>query len=178
MCLLCCVGLWWHGRFLQARWLNVPVAPKASTASAMFLGDDQLAYRSFALMLQNLGDMGGRTTPLKDYDLDHLADWFRLMNKLDAHSDYIPYLAAFYFGSVPEQYAGEKLRPIVAYLHDIGLSAEGQKWRWLAHAVHLARFQLHDMDYAYEMATELADLSKKILIKICRLGHCKCLGLF
>lgn len=158
-CVNCAV--WSLTRERQAEWLNVPPVPGKSTVYMSALGDGQLAYRSLAVMLQNLGDTGGRVTPLRDYDFDRLAEWFYLMHDLDPQSDYIPYLASFYFGAVNGDEVGEKLRPLVGYLYKVGKSSEGEKWRWLAHGIYLARFKMNDLDYAYDMALDLAELGYK-----------------
>lgn len=154
-------GVWSFTREKQAQWLNVPPVPQSTSVLTMFLGDQEFAYRSLGVMLQNLGDMGGRITPLRDYNFPRLAQWFFLMQKLDAHSDYAPYLAAFYFGAATGDDIGEKIKPLVRYLRQAGNSAEGQKWRWLAHAIYLARFKMNDLDYAYAMAKELSDIGYK-----------------
>ena len=46
--------------------------------------------------------------------------------------------------------------PIVEYLDVIGQRQHGEKWRWLAQAVFLARFRLNDMDRALDLANKLA----------------------
>ncbi len=145
---------WFSGRDIQARWNNVPPAPEQKYAAAYGIGDAGFAYRLNGIMLQNLGDTGGRVTSLDDYKYDELTKWFFLQDHLDPHSDFIPYLAAYYFGSVQTP---EKFRPVLDYLQKVGEHAEGQKWRWFAQGVFLARYQLHDLDKALEMAHILAN---------------------
>ena len=151
--------LWAHARPIKARWLNVPPPPSREGVAFSGLGDKALAYRSIGLMLQNLGDTGGRVTGLKAYNYDNLVKWFYLADYLDPHSDFVPYLAAFYFGAVDDP---KKLEPLVDYLHFAGNRSEGKKWVWLGHAVYLARFQLKDQDKAYKMAVEMASLPGKL----------------
>ena len=147
------IAFWFYGRELQSRWINVPPAPSDKYASAYGLGDSGFAYRLNGIMLQNLGDTGGRVTSLNDYKYDELSKWFFLQNKLDVNSDYTPYLASYYFGSVQDP---KKFRPVLDYLTSVGLQPAGQKWRWLAHGVYLARFKIKDLDKALEMANVLA----------------------
>ena len=71
----------------------------------------------------------------------------------------MPYIASFYFGALDD--TTEKLRPLIHYLYEVGNAAEGEKWRWLAHAVYLARFKLQDLDLAYKMALDLAALANQ-----------------
>lgn len=155
--LLLCVALsvltWFYARHMQARWLNVPPAPGTAGAQIMTLGDASMAYRITALLLQHLGDFGGRTVNLKEYDYAPLKGWFLLADRLDPRSDFVPYLAAYYFGAVDDPV---KVRPVIEYLRVAGNRPEGEKWRWLMHAVYLARFRAHDLPWAMEMARELA----------------------
>ena len=157
-CLNCIV--WIVTRDKQVQWINVPPVPPLSIAALPALGDFQLAYRTLGVTIQNLGDEGGQVTPLVDYDFNRLGQWFHVMDRLDPQSDYIPYLASFYFGAVRGGEAKKKLRPVAEYLYKAGQSSEGQKWRWLAHAVYLARFKLDDLDWAYKMSLELSDLAR------------------
>lgn len=157
--LICHSILWLGLRHTQARWINVPPVPSEFSALVSSLGDPQLAYRSAGVMLQNLGDHGGQTRSLKEYNYDELVKWFYLADSLDASSDYIPYIASYYFGAIDKE--KDKIRPLVDYLYEVGNRPEGQKWRWLAHAVYIARFRIDDLDLAYSMAIDLARLANK-----------------
>lgn len=147
------IVFWFELRDVQARWTNVPPAPERKYASAYGLGDSQFAYRIVGVMIQNLGDYGGRITSLLDYNYDDLTRWFFVEDFLDPHSDFVPYLASYYFGGVQEP---EKYRPVLDYLQMVGQRPEGQKWRWLEQAVFIARFKMNDMDKALELADTLA----------------------
>lgn len=152
--LLCQTMLWFQYRYVQTPWLNIPDPPSKNGALWSGLGDAQLAYRSHALSLQNAGDTGGRTGALKAYDYDTLADWFFLLHELDAKSDIIPFLAAYYYGAIQDE-AAYKLRPIVDYLAMAGHSSYREKWRWMAQAAFLARFRMGDLDMALEIANDM-----------------------
>lgn len=153
--IICNVAFWFSVRPLKAEWGNVPPVPDKEFASSIGLGDASFAYRINGIMLQNLGDAGGRSTPLKDYDYDALTNWFFLQDTLDPHSSYIPYLVAYYFSATqtPEQFT-----PALRYLEQVGSRPEGENWRWLAQAVFLARFVVKDQDMAMKMAETLAKL--------------------
>lgn len=145
--------LWLQARHVRGVWLNVPPVPSEFQATGLTIGDKQFAYRFIGIMLQNLGDTGGRVTATKDYDFKRLSEWFFLADKLDPQSNFVPYLAAYYFSVSQEP---EKIRPLLDYLEYIGNRPDGIKWRWLAQAVVLARFNLKDMDRALELANKLA----------------------
>ena len=145
-----------HHRGLQAGWPGVPSAPPAMLAPLLTLGDAQLFYRSAGFGLQNLGDGGGRTTPLRNYDYGRLEAWLQLLDRLDPQADYVPTLAGLYFGQTPEP---ADLRRIVHYLTALGARDPARHWRWLAHAVYLARHRLHDRPLALAIARHLAGLA-------------------
>lgn len=144
----------WHSvRPVMARWTNVPPAPPPGSADLTGLGDRQLAYRIYGMMIQNFGDTGGLTTPIADYDFEALGRWFMLQHTLDPVSDYTPFLAAYLYGASQKP---EKLGPVIRYLEVAAGNGEGQKWRWLAHAVYLARFKMEDFSTALRLANKLA----------------------
>ena len=149
------IGLWFSVRHVQARWDNVPPAPEKEYGASYGLGDPQFAYRTVGLMIQNLGDYGGRVTSLNDYDYNALARWFFLADHLDPKSNFVPALAAYYFGAVQTP---EKFYPVLPYLEKVGQRPEGKKWRFLAHAIYFLRFRLQDHDKALVLAYKLSNM--------------------
>tara|TARA_B100001989_G_scaffold225404_1_gene180421 strand:+ start:974 stop:1720 length:747 start_codon:yes stop_codon:yes gene_type:complete len=158
MALIINVVFWLYSRNLQAEWSNVPPAPNKKYAALYGLGDSQFAYRIIGIMIQNMGDSGGRVTALKDYKYETLTDWFYVEDYLDSTSNYIPYLAAYYFSSLQEP---ERFRPVLSYLREIGLRTEDEKWRFLLQAVVVARKNMKDHETALELAKELANHKKE-----------------
>ena len=144
---------WMSAHQRQMNWQNVPPAPEDGKGAMMAMGDDQLAYRAYAMMLQNLGNTGGRTISLKHYDFSKLEEWFLLADSLDQTSDAVPMMAAYYYGAVQDK---EKLNYVLDYLSIVGQRPEGEKWRWLGHAVYLARHEQKDNEKALELAYLLA----------------------
>lgn len=152
--------VWLSVRDVKARWANAPPAPEAPGMRAFALGDAQFAYRQTGIMLQNLGNAGGRSEPFANYDYFHLRDWFFLARALDSRSVFVPYLAAYYFGAVEDP---AKIPPLVEYLRAAGNAPQSRSWRWLAQAVYLARYKENNLDKAYELAVELADIQDPTL---------------
>jgi len=144
---------WMYAHDQRAAWANVPPAPARSGAVMVGIGDEQFAYRAIGIMLQNMGDYGGRVTPLSEYDFDALKNWFFLEDSLDPHSNYVPFLAAYYYAGTQKP---ENLTPVIDYLEEIGVRSEGQKWRYLAQAVFLARFVQGDLNRALTLAEKLS----------------------
>jgi hypothetical protein len=128
-----------------------PPSPRA--AQAMSLGDDQFLYRALALEVQEMGDSGGRFTPLIDYDYGKLVEWFRLLDGLDARSDYAASLAALQYGLTKKP---EDAKLIAIYVREHANRDPAKKWRFLAHGAYIARHRGKDMDLALEIAKDLA----------------------
>ena len=147
------VLFWKSSKDVHAQWLNVPPAPSAQKAAASGLSDAQFAYRMNGLMLQNLGSVGGQGINLRDYNYDELKKWFLVQDHLDERSNFIPLIAAHYYGAVDD---ASKLHNIFDYLEIVGSRPYGEKWRWLGHAVFLARYSLKDNEVALDLAETLA----------------------
>ncbi len=162
LALFVCLNIvfWFYVRDERAMWNNVPPAPSAEFASSYGLGDHSFAYRINGLMIQNLGDTGGRVTSLQDYDYSRLAEWFFLQDGLDHESSFIPYLASYYFIGLQKP---EKYRPVLEYIKVAAGRGDGEKWRWLVQAVFFARFKLNDLDTALDLAHSLAGLENNDL---------------
>lgn len=150
-------AFWAHARHILPKWGNVPPAPRVGAAAFSGIGDTEISYRLAGYFLQNLGNVGGDFEPLKDYNYDRLGDWFRVAQSLDPRANYVPFMAAYYFGAVQEDHP-EKLTPVIDYLAAEGQLPYPQKWRWLAQAIYLARFKQHDIDKALKLADLLAGL--------------------
>lgn len=147
------IGLWIYSHAKLPQWANVPPAPSALSVQSAFLGDRELAYRASVITLQNFGNLTGEVKALKDYNYDHLGQWFNLSDQLNKISDYTPFLAGYYFGASQNV---EQLYPVIAYLRKVGKYPEADKWRWLGQAVFLAKHRLKNDQLALELADELA----------------------
>lgn len=153
---LCSAAIGYYTYKMKVSWPGIPPTPSESAALFYGYGDRELSYRNIGLMLQNAGDTGGRTTNLNDYDYQTIEDWLWLSNKMNDRSRYVPNLAAYYFGAAKD---AENLEHLVDYLAHVGMDNRNENWRWLAHAVFLARFKLDDQPRALELANRLAAIS-------------------
>jgi hypothetical protein len=154
--LVLCIGITQATRPIKTRWPGVTPAPSEPIGLLYGFGDRQLAYYNLTLTLQNMGDMGGRVTALKNYDMNSVADWLWLTYKFDRMSHYAPTLGSYYFGATQDP---SKLRPVIQYLAVAGNTTERELWRYLAQAVYLARFRLDDQVLALDLAYKLAALN-------------------
>lgn len=151
------LGVWFNSSPRLPEWANVPPAPSVVGATASFLGDAELAYRSLALTLQSFGNDTGQVQALKDYNYENLGTWFDVTDHLNPHSDYVPFLAGYYFGGSQDP---SKLMPVIQYLRRVGTYPEADKWRYLGQAVFLAYHKMKKPELALELADELAKTYK------------------
>ena len=147
--------LWLASSDIYSRWEGVPPVPTHDGAVMMTLGDSEFSFRFGAITLQNLGDTGGQTTPLKDYNYQALGGWFMLLDGLDPASNHVPMLAAYYFGATRSP---KDAAVLVDYLRHGGENPVGNKWRWLVQAIFMARHRLHDTHLALDLAYELSKM--------------------
>ena len=151
------IAMWLHTNRKMARWPNMPMVTNDHSVSMSFLGDRTLAYRVWALALQNIGNTGGNVQALKNYDYKALYGWFNLLDRFDQTSNYVPMLAAFYFGGT--QNPQEQLPYVTSYLEMVGSRTEPQeKWRWLSQAIYLTRHKLKDIPEALRLSKKLAEM--------------------
>lgn len=160
LALLANVGFWAQSKKTLPTWGNIPPVPSKTAVISSSFGDEQVAYRFSAYFLQNAGNVGGRYESLKLYNYKELEKWFYLTEKLDPRSNYVPFLAAYYFGALEEP--PEKLDPVIDYLAHHGQLDMPQKWRWLAHAVYLSRYKQNDLPKALRFANHLAVLKTDV----------------
>ena len=146
-------AFWWQTRELQAGWEGVPPAPSNQVAKALAMGDGQFLYRAATFVLQNMGDEGGRVTPLKDYDYQRLGQWFYLLDRFDPESDFLPVLVGYYFSQSQNP---ADVRIVISFLAHIAIRDPERNWRWLAHAIYLARHRVGDMNLALSLAYRMA----------------------
>ncbi len=151
--ILLSIVMWFFLKDIQTQWSNVPPPPSKQRAASLFLGDVQFAYRANSLMLQNLGYGLANDLSFDHYDYTKLKQWFFLQDFLDPVSDTTPFLAAYYYGAVDDK---ARMTYIVDYLSHVGQRPVKEKWRWLARAVFLARYEMEDMDKALALSYLLA----------------------
>lgn len=146
---------WLNTRALRPSFAVLPPVPTKEAVQALAFGDGQFLYRALGLNIQNAGDDGGRFTPLHSYDYRRLEGWFMVLDNLDPVSDFVPVVAGYYYSNTKKQ---DDVRHVVSYLRHHAMNDPARKWRWLAHAVYLARHRVKDQHLALEVANQLAGL--------------------
>lgn len=118
-------------------------------------GDDQFLFRAIARWLQDVGDGGGRVRPLKDYDYARVIGWLKVVDQLDARSDYGYSLAAHYFGAVSDI---QKVGIVAEYFGQAAMADPAQRWPWLVWAAVHAVHQIKDPRLAASLVRDIVSL--------------------
>lgn len=146
------VGFWVETRHKLPEMGIVPEVPGRTAVKALSFGDEEFYFRLLGLDIQNAGDTFGRFTELYKYDFRKLYAWFKLLDSLDQQSDYMPFLASYYFSqtqNVPD------VRYVVDYLYEHSQSDPSKNYWWLSQAAYLAEHKLKDQDLALKVASPL-----------------------
>jgi len=130
----------------------VPDVPGRTAVKALSFGDEEFYFRLLTLDIQSAGDTFGRFTELYKYDFKKLYAWFILLDSLDNESDYVPFIASYYYSQTQHV---QDVRYVVDYLYQHSASRPEKKYWWLAQAVYLAQHKLQDKDLAIKMALPL-----------------------
>lgn len=135
-----------------------PLPPSSVEIKFVSLGDDQFAYRMYGQMLQNAGDTFGETIPLKDYDFTKLQKWFFAIDALSKDSEYIPSIAASYYGQSQNV---EDCKYVIDYLYERSERNPEKNWRWYLESIYLALYRMKDDVLAKRSAEKLLSLENK-----------------
>lgn len=145
-------GFWWSTRDNLPDLGIVPDVPGKTAVKALSFGDEEFYFRLLALDIQNAGDTFGRFTELYKYDFKKLRAWFSLLDSLDRESNYIPFLASYYFAQTQHV---QDARYVVDYLYEHAADRPQKKYWWLAQGAYIAEHKLRDTDLALKLATPL-----------------------
>jgi hypothetical protein len=147
------LGFWEHySRHKLPDMGIVPDVPSQTAVRALSFGDEQFYFRLLAWDIQNAGDTYGRFTALYKYDYKKLYAWFTLLDSLDKESDYIPFLASYYFSqtqNIPD------IRYVVDYLYEHSKDNPSKNFWWLTQAAYCAEHKLDDRELALKVASPL-----------------------
>lgn len=152
LCLAAQSGYWSHVRKIMPEMTIVPDVPGERAVRALAFGDEEVFFRLFALNLQNSGDTFGRFTALYKYDFEKLYHWFRLLDKLNNQSNYMPSMVSYYFSQTQNP---NDVRYLVDYLEEYVAGRAKEKWWWVVQASYLASHKMGDLDRAVALAEML-----------------------
>lgn len=125
---------WFATNRIKPQFIITPYPPTALQMQALSFGDMQLYYRKLGFDLQNAGDKYGHYTSFRDHDYQKLRHWFEALDAIDANSEFIPFIAAYYYSMVPDE---SRIKIIAEYITDYAKKDPSRHWRLLTTAAHI-----------------------------------------
>ncbi len=145
--------LWhWYRPPPEARARDLPPPPGFTALHVVSLGDQPVLAKLLMLWLQAFDNQPGISIPFRELDYTRVIGWLERMLALDPDGEYPLLAAARLYGEVPVE---EKQRAMLDFVHRQFLQKPNHRWRWLAHAVILAKHRLKDMPLAMAYARDL-----------------------
>lgn len=132
---------------------DLPPAPSLATLRVLALGEPTVLARLVMLWLQAFDYQPGLSIAFRALDYSRLEIWLDRALALDPTLQY-PLLAAVrLYGEVADE---ERQRRMIGFVQRHFAADPARRWPWMAHAVHLAKHRLHDLDLALALAAQLA----------------------
>lgn len=151
--LLLQIGLGLYRQPPEARVEVLPSVPAEPYLRALSLGDPPFLSRLLVLWLQSHDYQQGQSLSYRDIDYERLAAWLAASLKLDPGHDYPLLLASRVYAMVDDP---ERQRIMLDFVAERFSERPVERWRWLAHAVYVAKHRLKDEPLALEFARLLA----------------------
>jgi hypothetical protein len=126
--------------------------PPAAVVRAATLGENVLAGYFLTVYVQNFNMHLGLATPLAAIDRSQVVRWLNLGLDLDPDSGYPLLLASRHYG---ETGTPLQQRMMLDWVYRRFEEQPDQRWRWLVHALYVARHELNDMPLAEHYAAAL-----------------------
>jgi hypothetical protein len=128
--------------------------PYPAAAIRALSGDEPIAAAQIAaLYLQAFDNPPGISVPFRDLDYARVEQWLARILDLDPRTHYPLMMATQLYAQVPE--AG-KQRAMLDFVHRRFFDDPERRWRWLAHAVIVAKHRLRDVRLALRYAEDIA----------------------
>ena len=145
---------WFKTENIKPNYEIIPTPPNQYFLSAASLGDNEFLFRALAFRIQNSGDIFVNFVALQNYDYLRLYHWLTMLDNLNAKSNLLPSLAAYYFSQT--QQASDSIY-IINYLDEHAAKNLDASWWWLFQAINLAEENLHDTNLALKLAYKLSE---------------------
>jgi hypothetical protein len=126
--------LWCFSNRIKPTFIITPYPPTKTEIEALSFGDKQFFYRKLTFKLQNAGDKFGHYTNFAQHDYHKLRRWFEALDNIDTQSQYIPYMAAYYYSIVKDT---QRSKIIAEYITNYAKKNPQQHWRLLTTAAYI-----------------------------------------
>lgn len=151
--------LLWHSQqepvVATAEDLPSPMSTRTYVISS--LGEPVAMSKLLNLWLQAFDNQPGISIPFRHLDYSRITEWLDTSLALDPDGRYPMLVAARVYGGVSDP---ERQRQMMDYIFFRFSDDPAKHWRWLAHAVIIAKHELKDLDLALKYATALASADK------------------
>lgn len=131
---------------------TLPNPPSSFLLRLATLNEPVAAAYGSSLYVQ-LSDVLLRTEP-RELVYDDVLKWLRLSRELNPDSGYPLFLASRFFGGLGTL---SDRRKMLDFVYNEYRKHPGRDWRWMAHAVFVARHELNDLPLALEYAKALKE---------------------
>ncbi len=133
----------------EARVEALPAVPAMPYLQVLSFGDPAFLSRLLVLWLQTHDYQQGVSLSYREIDYTRLAGWLAASLKLDPGHDYPLLLASRVYAMVDD---AERQRVMLDFVAEQFRERPVDRWRWLAHAVYVAKHRLKDEPLALEYA--------------------------
>jgi hypothetical protein len=128
-------------------------APQPLTTTILSLGEAPLAAYAMNIYIQTFDSQAQKSLGIRTLDHSAIRQWLAQAIDLNPQSSYSLLLASRVYASAANP---SDARKTLEFVHEHFLKSPNQNWPWLAHAVHVARYELRDLELAKRYARSIA----------------------
>ena len=135
------------------RTASLPSPPRLDVARSLSFGDDIFAAKLAMLWLQGFDNQPGISLSFAGLDYAKLSAWLSLIIALDPQAQYPLLAASRIYTEVADN---DKRRLMLNFVQREFMRDPNLRWRWMAHAVFVAKHRMGDAALALQYAETLA----------------------
>jgi hypothetical protein len=123
------------------------------TTTVLSLGEAPLSAYAMNLYIQTFDSQAQKSLGIRTLDHSAIRQWLSQAIEINPKSSYSLLLASRVYASAANP---SDARKTLEFVHEHFLRSPKQNWPWLAHAVHVARYELGDIELAKRYARSIA----------------------
>lgn len=131
---------------------DIPRPIPAAHIRLVSLGEPRLAAKLFSFWLLTMDLQAGRWLRLEELNYPNLTGWLETIQALDPDSEYPGMVASGVFMDIDDPW---RIRWMIDFVERNFRQAPDRRWRWLAQCAVLAKYRLHDLPLALQLASTL-----------------------
>ncbi len=142
---------------------RLPLPLPAGSYQLMTLNEPIAMAKYLNLWLQSFDNQPGISLSFRQLDYHRVIQWLETILKLDPRDQYPMLVAAHIYGSI---HNARKQRIMMDYIFKKFNQHPARYWRWLAHAVIVARHELNDKALALKYADALTKAAQSRTVQV------------